>query len=356
MNAHEKSKEIRQYILESVGRRESDLSAVTAQKFKISRQAVNGHLRKLIADGLLTRNGITKGATYALVQEEIVNLKLSISDIRDEHIVWRDRVQNQLKHVSAGSIEVWEFAFTEMLNNVISHSEGMHVWIRAWQSSLGAVVRIDDDGVGIFSKLQVGLGLAQKHDAVVELMKGGTTTDRANHTGLGIFYSSQIMDLFLIRSEHLIFVRTPDSQDLADDTLFMPNEGRPGTSVLMLLANTKDDHFLRDFFEKLAPDVESSQPMIGSLALHLVEENGSPLVSRSQAKMLMARMDVYKTIVFDFAGIDFIGQAFADQIFRVFAREHPQIELVTKNEGNPVKKMIRMAQNALLAELASGPL
>ena len=49
------------------------------------------------------------------------------------------------------------------------------------------------------------------------------------------------------------------------------------------------------------------------------------------AKRLLTRLELVKVVGFDFEGVETIGQAFADQIFRVFANEHPGIELVPYN-------------------------
>jgi len=43
----------------------------------------------------------------------------------------------------------------------------------------------------------------------------------------------------------------------------------------------------------------------------------------------------------DFSGVEMIGQAFADQIFRVFRNEHPDINLVRINTNDDVEKMIQ---------------
>lgn len=41
----------------------------------------------------------------------------------------------------------------------------------------------------------------------------------------------------------------------------------------------------------------------------------------------MARIDCFKVVIFDFDGVDEIGQAFADEIFRVFHLQHHEIEI-----------------------------
>jgi hypothetical protein len=68
-------------------------------------------------------------------------------------------------------------------------------------------------------------------------------------------------------------------------------------------------------------------------------------VSRSQAKRLLAGVDNFKVVVFDFLGIEAIGQAFADEVFRVFKKQHPEMELTSLNASKEVSQMIRRAQS-----------
>lgn len=62
---------------------------------------------------------------------------------------------------------------------------------------------------------------------------------------------------------------------------------------------------------------------------------------------MLARVDRFKTVVLDFDGVKTIGQAFADEAFRVFAAEHPGIELVAIKAIEPVRQMISRATTAL---------
>ena len=64
------------------------------------------------------------------------------------------------------------------------------------------------------------------------------------------------------------------------------------------------------------------------------------LVSRSQAKRLLARVDRFKIVIFDFSGIDQIGQAFADEVFRVFKNKHPEMQLYFSQATSKVEDMI----------------
>lgn len=86
--------------------------------------------------------------------------------------------------------------------------------------------------------------------------------------------------------------------------------------------------------------------------MNLAQYGNDKLISRSQAKRVVARLDLFKTILFDFTGVPTIGQAFADEIFRVFANEHPNIALLPIHANSEVQRMIvRVKQGAAPTEL-----
>ncbi len=78
--------------------------------------------------------------------------------------------------------------------------------------------------------------------------------------------------------------------------------------------------------------------------VRLAQYGEDKLVSRSQAKRLLARVDRFRTVLFDFKVVESIGQAFADEIFRVFAQEHPDIEIIPMNASVQVQQMINAAR------------
>jgi hypothetical protein len=82
----------------------------------------------------------------------------------------------------------------------------------------------------------------------------------------------------------------------------------------------------------------------------LAQYGDDKLVSRSQAKRLLARVELFKTVIFDFASVATIGQAFADEIFRVFASQHPNIELTSIHASSEVKRMIERAKSGGVVE------
>ena len=75
--------------------------------------------------------------------------------------------------------------------------------------------------------------------------------------------------------------------------------------------------------------------------VRLAQYGNEQLVSRSQAKRLLIRIERFKTVLFDFKDVESIGQAFADEVFRVFARQHPSMELLPINANDAVTQMVR---------------
>jgi hypothetical protein len=69
------------------------------------------------------------------------------------------------------------------------------------------------------------------------------------------------------------------------------------------------------------------------------------LVSRAQAKRLLTRFNRFRSVVLDFEGVPKIGQAFADEVFRVFRNAHPQIEIIEINTTEQIRQMINQVKN-----------
>lgn len=78
----------------------------------------------------------------------------------------------------------------------------------------------------------------------------------------------------------------------------------------------------------------------------LAQAQNETLVSRSQAKRVLARLERFKEVLLDFKRVTSIGPAFADEIFRVFRSTHPAVHLVVVNASDEVQKMIRRAESA----------
>lgn len=79
------------------------------------------------------------------------------------------------------------------------------------------------------------------------------------------------------------------------------------------------------------------------IQIKLLKYGDDNFVSRSQAKRVLSRLEVFKEVLFDFAGVQSVGQAFADEIFRVYQNSHPQARLGYANANENVLSMIRRA-------------
>ena len=80
--------------------------------------------------------------------------------------------------------------------------------------------------------------------------------------------------------------------------------------------------------------------------LNLVVGAGQMLDSRAQARRVAARLPQFKRAEVDFAGVTDVGHAFADELFRVFARAHQDVELVPLNMTPRIAALVQAARKA----------
>lgn len=86
----------------------------------------------------------------------------------------------------------------------------------------------------------------------------------------------------------------------------------------------------------------------------LVDLDEGGLVARSRARRVAQCFQTDASVELDFAGITEIGQAFADEMFRVFATAHPQIRITPINTAPAVAQMIKRAVAARDAQTPQG--
>lgn len=237
------------------------------------------------------------------------------------------------------TIGIWHYGITEMFNNAIDHSEGKTIYLRLEKTAASTEMIVHDDGVGIFRKIQSALGLLDERHAVLELAKGKLTTDPENHTGEGIFFTSGMFDGFNIFAGGVYFSHEY-GQD--KDWILEPEKFSSGTTVWMKL-NNHTARTVKKVFDQFTSDDDFGFTKT-VVPVRLAQYGDDKLVSRSQAKRLLARIDRFKIVIFDFKEVDSIGQAFADEVFRVFASKHPGIELHEMNVNADVTRMIKRAR------------
>lgn len=312
-----------------------NVASRASAEFGISRQAVNRYLRQLVRDGSVIGTGGTRGRRYRLVQVED-NRTFLLSGLA-EHDVWEEFVRPYFSSLPETVRSICQYGVTEMVNNAIDHSNGSQVRLLLIMNPVRVQINVYDDGVGIFKKVKEAFALERESDVMLELSKGKLTTDPSRHSGEGIFFTSRVFDQYSLYSGSLLFFHFPDN----DDWLFERGEAITGTWVTMEIdpASTRT---LTEVFDRFsAPDQYHFD--VTHVPVKLAQLGEDSLVSRSQAKRLLSRFEKFSRVVLNFAGVESIGQAFADEIFRVFRGAHPEVTINWVNANDDVVRMITRA-------------
>jgi anti-sigma regulatory factor (Ser/Thr protein kinase) len=332
---------VRRFIIDHVEKHPGTIAKVTAEHFKITRQAVSKHLQKLTGERCLTETGNTRNRIYKLAPLSAWNHQFEIVPGLAEDVVWSNDVSPALGQLPDNVKNIWHHGFTEMFNNAIDHSEGKTITVQIIKTAASAEMMIRDDGIGIFKKIQNKFGLLDARHAILELSKGKLTTDPKNHSGEGIFFTSRMFDEFEILSGGYFFSHQFGKPQ---DWMLEANRDWEGTAVYMRLHNHTSRTAKKVFDAYVSgEDFDFTKTVV---PVDLARYGNDKLLSRSQAKRVLARVELFKTVVFDFKGVESIGQAFSDEIFRVFANAHPDVQLHPINTNSEVRQMISRARNA----------
>lgn len=314
----------------------------TAEVFSISETSVRRYV-KMCIDKKLIEVSNKNQCGYRLVTYE---KKWSVSNdgTLEEDQIFYAEILPELKEISKNAKDIWAYTFAEIMNNAIEHSEAEKISYAVKRDCLYTEISIVDDGIGVFKNIQKyllahGIKNVSTEQAVLELYKGKLTTNLKEHSGEGIFFSSRMLTEFAILSDHAIFsMKSENRESFIRSHLiaYYTRLEKVGTMVVMKLEN-QPAHTSKDIFDRFAPIergfVRTEIPMREMCPL------GNP-VARSQARRILRRLDEFEEIIFDFQGIDFMGQGFADEIFRVFQNRHPSIRLIPVNANESVLGMI----------------
>jgi len=333
---------VRAYIVKNVSHYPDSIASRAAREFGLSRNAIAGYMQRLIEDGTLLAEGKTKARRYRLRKLVDIAFYLSLSKNVEESVVWQYKILPEIRKLPSNIIDICHYGFTEMLNNAIDHSASPDVLINYEQTAGEIRMTIIDYGIGIFEKIQQHFKLPDPRSALLELSKGKLTSDKENHAGEGIFFTSRMFDHFTIRSGELMYVKQRDESD--DGWLFTVKDhlrDRRGTAIRMIIS-TKAQWTTKEVFKKFQGNTVGFRKT--HIPIKLGEYPGEQLVSRSQAKRILARFENFSEILLDFSDVETIGQAFADEIFRVFKNAHPEIEIVAIHTSSDVRRMIDHVQ------------
>lgn len=316
--------------------RDPSLQASEVARFLgVTRQTAHRYLRELVADGRLIVEGAGRSTRYR--RSNPVDIRRFSTRGLEEDRVWSELSAPGMiaSDLPKAAETVLQYILTELVNNAIDHSGASEVDVRIARKDVTVELEVRDAGVGIFRHVRDKLGLDSDLEALQELSKGKTTTMPSRHSGEGIFFSSKAANRFEIKSGALTWIVDNGKNDMAVGTA---DPAVPGTAVRAEI-DTANSNELASVFAEYTRDFEFSKTrtVVRLFAI------GTEFVSRSQAKRLVHGLEKFREVVLDFEGIHLVGQGFADEVFRVWARQHPEVLLIPSAMNEPVAFMVERA-------------
>lgn len=338
--------DIEKVILEKLKQRGEIKVADITKATGFSRAYVSRFFKKLKDEKKILLIGKANKAKYILAAKK--SLKRAREALLDFQRVFlnvnlaEDAVLNEIKRETGIFINlpknvtgIVEYAFTEMLNNAIEHSQSEKISVSMRKDKTGINFKVIDKGIGIFKNIIKKKGLKNELEAIQDILKGKQTTMPEAHTGEGIFFTSKAADALIIRGSNkkLIF------DNLLNDIFIRDAKPIIGTIVeFVIFKNSKKA--LSDIFREYTNEGYEFSKTGVMVKLY---KTGVDYISRSQARRILGGLDKFKTIILDFKNVETIGQAFADEVFRVWQNNHSKIKLDYQNTNENVLFMIKRA-------------
>lgn len=339
----EKRESIKRYMLEKIRQEDEEFIQKTMDNFQISITTVKRYIKECLECGILSEDERGK-SSYKLTSKKYVFEYENNGQLKED-IIYFENIAPLLGEVSKEATSIWAYSFMEMMNNAIEHSSASHIRCIVKKDYLYTEISIADNGIGIFKNVKQFLENTLEReisyqDVLAELYKGKLTTCEQNHSGEGIFFTSKVLTEFAIWSDNAILsYKCLDKEKFVKSHLisYYNRLNQIGTMVTMKLENNTTRK-IGEVFDMFAPIDEGF--VRTRIPIKEVCPYGEP-IARSQARRIVHRLEEFKQVELDFEGIDFMGQGFADEIFRVFQNEHPEVELIPMNACRSVLGMIK---------------
>jgi hypothetical protein len=240
-------------------------------------------------------------------------------------------------------------AFTELVNNAIDHSGGHTVTVSMRQTPLQLQLLVSDDGVGLFRRVAEHFDVVEPALAMLELAKGKLTSDPDRHCGHGLFFTAQLADVFDLHANAAAYQRRAwDAGRWHAQRAATP----AGTSIYLAISLDTP----RTLAQVLQAHSASGQGYgfeRTRVPLALLAGRGDgvgdgvrQLASRAEARRALARLERFAIAELDFSGVEQLGHGFADEMFRVYGRQHPQLRLQPVGMAASVAAMVEAVRSA----------
>jgi anti-sigma regulatory factor (Ser/Thr protein kinase) len=318
----------------------------------VSRRRATELLRRLVATGWLLREGPRHRPVYRPGALRQVVQRYPLEGLQED-LPWR-RDFAPFFDLPPNAMRLAQHAFTELLNNAVDHSGGTRVTVSVRQTPLHVQLLVSDDGCGLFQRVAQELQLDDPRLAMFELSKGKLTTQPERHAGQGLFFVSQLADIFDLHANQAAFQQRRSEQTLWHAVRPMASQG---TSVYVAIAldTQRSLASLRLAHSALADAAQAADAAPSDPARCRFERTrvplqllagGQTLASRAEARRVASRLTEFSAAELDFAGIEDVGQGFADELFRVFGQAQPRLRLLPTGMSAGVAAMVDSVRRA----------
>lgn len=335
-----KRNEIKLYLLRKIDEDDECLISKVADAFGISMTSVKRYIDSEISEGHIVTEKTNK-CGYKLV-DSVSSFEYIIDEIGNCDELIMDDVC-PLLNCNAYSKRIWDYVLCEIFNNALEHSKGTNVKVSLKYNYLFSQIIISDNGVGVFKNIvdymnNNGQNRFNLKDSVVELYKGKFTSCPERHSGEGIFFSTKLLDQISIISDGMIFKSGYNGDlDIINSHLlsYAMKFTDKGTVVVMQLENNckRNIKEVFDFYADVDEGFIKTKIPVFEACL-----DRNPL-SRSQARRICSRLNNFKEVILDFEKVEYMAQGFADEIFRVFHNDYPDVVLTPINMNEETRNM-----------------
>lgn len=341
---------IKEQILSHLRARKTDTATNMGKKLHVSRIYAHRILQELRRDGLVLLVGKTRQATYVLTSDQQavhaartairhISFRLKNTELAEDLIFARiERETGIFLDVPQNIRKIVQYGFTEMLNNAIDHSRSKTIVVTCQKTDTAIFFTVRDVGIGIFTNVRQTKQLPGTLEAIQELLKGKMTTMPERHTGQGIFFTSKAADTLVIDSGD----KKLTINNLLPDLFIVDRTPLKGTLISFTIG-LKSKKELTAVFNAFTSEIDGDFEFTKTRVSIKLFQFGTDLLSRSEAKRVVLNLEHFREVEFDFNGVETIGQAFGDEIFRVWQNAHPSIRLIPINANENIKLMIRRA-------------
>lgn len=322
------------WITEEALRHPDTLAERLAERLAVGRRTAGRLLRELVAAQWLVSTGTPRRPRHGpgLLREVVRRYPLAGLD---EHSPWvRDFAPCFV--LPAEVCRIAQHAFTELVNNAIDHSGGTQVVVSMRQTASHLQLLVSDDGCGLFERIGQSFGITDPALATLELAKGRLSSQPERHSGRGLFFTARLADVLDVHANRHAFQRRAWDGGRWRGTRAAADRGTSVFVGIALDTPRRVDAVLRG--QSLAGDSYAFEST--RVPLQLLTGVRVGLESRAQARLAAERLARFARAELDFDGIDAIGHGFADELFRVFARNHPGTQLVPVRAAPRIEALI----------------